>query len=172
MVTLILTHQPAPDFSLPDLDDQIHSLVNYRGRVVVLNFWSAECPHVTRTDSELAKLRKAWGDQVVLLPIASNINEPTELLRRTATERDLPLVLHDADHQVADRYRAQITPHYFVVDSGGILRYQGAFDDITFRQRTATQFYLRQAVEAILAGEQPDPDQTPAYGCTIVRYLV
>lgn len=172
MDTLIRTHQPAHDFSLPDLDGQTHHLRDYHGQVVVLNFWSAECPHVARTDSDLAPLRKAWGDQVIWLPIASNINEPLELLQRTATERDLSLVLHDADHQVADRYGVQINPHYFVIDSEGILRYQGAFDNITFRRRTATQFYLRQAVEAVLSGKLPDPDQTPTYGCTIVRYLV
>jgi len=172
MDTLIPTHQPAPDFSLPDLDGQIYRLQDYRGRVLVLNFWSAECPHVARTDLELGELRTAWGDQVALLPIASNVNEPPELLRSAATERGLSLVLNDADHQVADRYGAQITPHYFVVDFEGILRYQGAFDDVTFRRRRATQFYLRQAVEAVLIGELPEPDHTPAYGCTIVRYLV
>ncbi|UCH60461.1 MAG: redoxin domain-containing protein [Anaerolineales bacterium] len=170
MDTLIPTHQPAPDFSLPDLDGQIHHLKDYLGQLVIINFWSAECPHVARTDSELAKLREAWGDQVVLLLIASNVNEPPELLRTVANARDLSLILHDADHQVADSYRALTTPHYFIIDSEGILRYQGAFDDITFRQRTATRFYIRQAVEAILTGKQPNPEQTRTYGCTIVRH--
>ncbi|HSF80722.1 MAG TPA: redoxin domain-containing protein [Anaerolineales bacterium] len=172
MDTMILIHQPAPEFSLPDLGGEMHSLSEHRGRVVVLNFWSAECPHVARTDSELNTLLKSWGERVSLLSVASNINEPVELLQRVAAERGLPLVLHDPDHQVADRYGVLINPHYFVIDPQGILRYQGAFDDITFRQRTASQAYLRQAVEAVLAGQQPDPEQTPPYGCTIVRHRI
>jgi len=172
MDTLIRTHQPAPDFSLPDLDGKFHRLRDCRGRVAVLNFWSAECPHAARADSELLVLMKTWGERVTLLQIAANINEPEELLRRTAAERGLPLVLRDRDQQVVNRYGALTTPHCFVVDAQGILRYQGAYDNLTFRQRTATEFYLRQAVEAVLAGEPPDPEQTPPYGCAIVRHLV
>jgi hypothetical protein len=59
----------------------------------------------------------------------------------------------------------------FVVDRDGILRYRGAVDDITFRQRQATRFFLREAVEALLAGRQPDVGETPAYGCAIVREI-
>ena len=169
MDALIRTHQPVPDFSLPDLEGKLHRLRDYRGRLAVVNFWSAECPHAARVDSELLAIMKTWGERVTLLPIAANVNEHEELLRETAAERGLPLVLLDRDQQVADRYRALTTPHCFVVDAQGILRYQGAFDNLSFRQRAATQFYLRQAVEAVLAGQPPDPEQTPPYGCAIVR---
>jgi hypothetical protein len=57
-----------------------------------------------------------------------------------------------------------------VIDQAGLLRYQGAVDDVTFRQRTPTRYYLREAVEALLAGRQPQPQETPPYGCTVVRY--
>ena len=171
MDALIRTHLPAPDFSLPDLGGKVHRLRDYRGRVVALNFWSAECPHAARVDQELVALLGNWGSQVVLMPVAANPNEPPELLRRIAAERGLPVVLHDRDQQVTDRYGALTTPHCFVIDPEGILRYQGAFDNFTFRQRTPTQFYLRQAVDAVLAGRLPDPERTPPYGCTIVRHL-
>jgi hypothetical protein len=57
-----------------------------------------------------------------------------------------------------------------VIDATGILRYRGAFDDVTFRQRTPARFYLKEAVEVLLAGKLPDPAETQPYGCTIVRY--
>lgn len=167
---MIPNAQPAPDFTLPDQDGRLHSLHDYRGRVVVLNFWSAECPQAARVDAELLPLVRAWGEAVALLSIASNANEGAELITRVAAQRTLPLILLDSEHKVADLYAAQTTPHLFVVDAQGILRYQGAFDDVTFRQRTPTRHYLRQAVEAVLAGRQPDPSQTPPYGCSIVRY--
>jgi peroxiredoxin len=145
-------------------------LREYRGRVVILNFWSAECPWCERADHSLAADLLEWGSTVAWVSIASNANEPAEELQRVAAERGLPVVLHDVHQQVADRYGAVTTPHVFVIDPQGILRYQGALDDVTFRQRTTTRNYLREAVLALKAGCLPEPAQTPAYGCTIVRY--
>jgi peroxiredoxin len=170
MDPLIAAGQPAPDFTLPALDGMEHSLAFQRGRLAIVNFWSAECPWSERADRALVACLAAWGDRVALLSIASNANEGRELLARAAAERRLPLVLVDAGQRVADLYGAQTTPHLFVVDAAGALRYQGAFDDVTFRRREPAQHYLRQAVEALLAGRQPDPAQTPPYGCSIVRY--
>jgi peroxiredoxin len=167
---LIPNHQFAPDFHLPDLEGAMHQLQSECGQITVINFWSAECPWVERADHALLAYLQDWGDAVALWSIASNANEPIDLLRRVADERGLPLLLHDADQRVADLYNAQTTPHLFVLDSSGIVRYQGAFDDVTFRQRTPTRGYLRQTVEALLAGQDPDPEQTSPYGCIIVRY--
>ncbi len=110
-----------------------------------------------------------WGHAVQYLPIASNVNESQELIANVASTRDLTLLLHDVDHKVADLYGAITTPHMFVIDAQGILRYQGAFDDVTFRQRTPTQNYLHMAVEAIQGDKLPEPDRTSPYGCTVVR---
>ena len=167
---MIPNHQPAPDFQLPDLDGVMHHLQSNRGQITVINFWSAECPWAERADRDLLVDLHDWGETVSLWSIASNANEPPERLRRVADERGIPLLLHDADHRVADLYDAQTTPHLFVLDAEGIVRYQGAFNDITFRKCNPTRFYLRQAVEALLAGQDPDPEQTSPYGCTIVRY--
>jgi peroxiredoxin len=164
-------NQPAPDFSLPDLDSHLHRLSDYRGRNVILNFWSAECPHVRRADGELIPWLTEWDERASLLSVASNVNERPELLRQVAAERGIPLVLWDSRHEVADAYQAQITPQLFVIDADGLLRYQGAFDDVTFRQRVATRSYLKDAVEALLAGRSPDLAETAPYGCTIVRYV-
>jgi peroxiredoxin len=171
MDTIIQNGQPAPDFELPDLDGQLHRLGALRGRVVVLNFWSAECPWAERADQMLEAYRRKWGDAVVVWQIASNINESAEMLAEIARQRELPVVLHDSRHEVADQYGAQTTPHLFVIDGRGVLRYQGALDDTSFRQREARRFYLRQAVEAVLEGQDPDPAQTAPYGCTIVRAI-
>ncbi len=171
-LTMLTLNQLAPDFLLLDLDGTLHSLRNYRGRVVVLNFWSAECPHAARTDAQLVANQKTWGSKVVLISVASNANEPPELLRQVANQEGLTLILLDQGSDVADRYGAITTPHLFVIDEKGILRYQGAFDDINFRKRSATKHYLYDAVEAILAGALPNPAETPPYGCAIVRHVI
>ena len=165
-------NRPAPDFELPDLDGVLHRLADYRGRIVIVNFWSCECPHAERTDRVIIAMVVQWMEDVVLLSIASNQIESMDALAEAARTRRLPLVLVDREAIVADLFGAQITPHVFVMDREGILRYRGAVDDVTFRVRKPTRFYLDEAVEALLAGHLPAVAETPAYGCTIVREAV
>jgi peroxiredoxin len=164
-------HQPAPDFELPDLQGELHRPCDYRRKIVIINFWSAECPHSARTDSLILDLLEGWNGEVELLSIAANRNESLQMVGEAAKARRLPKVLIDAQHAVADQYDAVTTPHVFVLDRAGILRYRGAVDDVTFRRRESSQFFLRDAVEALLRGKVPELSETPAYGCTIVREI-
>ena len=159
----------APDFELRDINGQTRRLSDYRGRIVIVNFWSAECPHSERTDRSTMACLVQWGADVVMLSVAANRSESAQTIAEAANTRRLPTVLVDTDHVVADLYAAQTTPHVFVVDRDGILRYRGAVDDVTFRQRTAKRFYLEEAIEALRAGRTVESTETSAYGCTIVR---
>jgi peroxiredoxin len=164
-------NESAPDFELPDLYGKFHRLSDDRGKIVVVNFWSCECPHCERTDQALMAMSVQSADEVVLLSIASNRSESAQSIEEAAKTRRLPIVLIDADHFVADLYEAQTTPHVFVMDRNGFLRYRGAVDDVTFRQRKTTRLFLDEAVEALLEGQFPTLAETPAYGCTIVREI-
>jgi peroxiredoxin len=160
----------APDFSLSDLAGETHHLADERGRVVVLNFWSAVCPWSLRADDALAELFHEWRPRVTYWPIASNADETIEVLRSAAAERSLGVVLHDVEQRVADRYGAVATPQFFVIDVQGRVRYLGALDDVTFRNRIPRRAYLAQAVESVLDGRPPDPAMTLAHGCSLVRF--
>jgi peroxiredoxin len=162
-------NQPVPDFELPDLSGMRHHLSDYRGKIVIVNFWSCECPHSERTDKAILSMFGQWGDDVILLPIASNRNENTVAIKTVADLRRLPRVLIDAQCTIADLYEAQTTPHVFVIDRAGSLRYRGAVDDMTFRRPNPTRFFLEQAAGSLLNGNLPEVAETPAYGCTIVR---
>jgi peroxiredoxin len=164
-------NQPALDFELPDLAGASHRLSDYRGRVAIVNFWSADCPFVERVDADLLACLRDWGGGAALLTVAVNACETDEAIAAAARIRGLPLVLR-GNLQVREAYGAQTTPHLFVVDADGILRYRGAFDDVTFRQRTPTKVYLREAVIAVLEGCLPDPAETAAYGCAIVCFML
>jgi peroxiredoxin len=164
-------NQLAPDFTLPDLEGHIHMLSDYRGRLVIVNFWSAECPHSQRVDNFLQAYRAEWGEAVVILSIASNGNESQEMISRIARNRNLQVVLRDAEQAVAERYEALATPHVYLIDRQGVLRYRGAVDDVSFRQREPSRYYLKEAVDALLSGRLPDPLETQPFGCTIVRHL-
>ena len=162
-------NQPVPDFELPALDGRLYRLSDHRGKIVIVNFGSCECPHSERTDRAIMAMFVQWRDDVAMLSIASNRTESAEAVKNAADVRRLPTVLIDAQCFVADMFEAQTTPHVFVIDRGGILRYRGAIDDVTFRKRTPSRFFLDEAVEALLEGHLPVLTESPAYGCTIVR---
>jgi len=164
-------NQPTPDFELPDLQGHPCRLTDSRGRIVIVNFWSAECPHSERTDRLMMDYLAQWSEDVQLLSIAANRNESAQMVEEAARLRRLPIVLLDREHTVVDLYEAVTTPHAFVVDREGILRYRGAVDNVTFRHRKATRFYLEEALEALLAGRLPEVQETPGYGCAIVREI-
>lgn len=164
-------NQPVPDFSLTDLNGNIVNLKNYRGKIVIVNFWSCECPHSERTDKAILSMWAQWRDEVELITIASNRNEKAEEIKNVSEARRIPNVWLDADCEAANRFEAATTPHVFVIDKIGILRYRGAVDDVKFRQKTPTRFYLDEAIEAVLAGRLPEIQETPAYGCAIVREI-
>ncbi len=161
---------PAPDFELQDLDGRTHRLSERRGSVVILNFWSAECPWAERGDRLLAACREEWGAEIHVWWIDANANETPELMRSVADARRIGPVLIDPAHTVADLYGAATTPHFYVVDGGGVLRYRGAPDDVHWAQKQRSKDYLGPAVTAALAERTPDPSSTPAFGCSLVRF--
>lgn len=161
-----------PDFTLPDLQGRIHILGDYRGRIVVLTFWSADCPYSGQADERLLAYGREWGQAVVVLDVASNDSESREQLAAAAKSRKAPVILHDERHRLADRFAAVTTPHCFVIDGSGVLRYQGAFDDTSLRRRQPLRVYVKEAVDALLAGRPPDPVSTQPFGCAIVRIML
>jgi peroxiredoxin len=165
--------QAAADFTLSDLSGMPHTLSTQRGAIVVVNFWSAECPWSRRADAILAYKLAAWSKQGVLIwGIASNASEPEREIRAEVEDRRTPYpVLLDPGNRVADLYAAISTPHFYLVDAGGVVRYIGALDDATFRKREPKTFYLDDAINAVLEGRAPEPAETPAYGCAIVRVV-
>ena len=160
-----------PDFALPDLSGNIHHLDDYRGKIVIVNFCSAECPWSERADKNLMEISNRFSGQVVVLPVASNLNETDEMINEAIHQRDISFVLRDVGCGLADLWQAQTTPHAFVIDQSGILRYRGAIDDVTFRKRTPERFYVVEAVAALMSGRLPEVQETSAYGCAIVRIL-
>ncbi len=162
----------APDFTLTDVLSGVElTLADFRGKVVVLNFWSGDCPWTRHYDDYFAERSGRWSEQGIrLLHVDSNATETPGEIEQWAYEMDIAApILHDASGEVAAAYGAQVTPHVFVVTPEGRLAYQGAVDDRSFRQEEPTVNYLDRAVEAVKAGRPPDPAETPAYGCAIVR---
>ena len=163
---------PAPDFELVDLRGDLHSLRDELGSILVLNFWSAECIHSQRADEEFETMAKEWGEGVSFWCIASNENEDDELIRNVAASNKIDRLLRDQHLAVAEAYGAVTTPHVFVIDERGVLRYSGAFNDVSLRQRTPTRNYLQEAVKAVQNGVDPEHSETSPFGCAIIRHPI
>ncbi|MBI3242756.1 MAG: redoxin domain-containing protein [Chloroflexi bacterium] len=166
-----LINRPAPDFALPIAGSGRVVLADLRGNVVVLHFWSAECPWSRRADIMIVYRQAAWERKGVrVVGVACSSNEPESEIRYEAGIRHIkyPIAL-DADQYVANLYKVQITPHFFVLDSRGVIRYTGGLDDVTDKQRMPRKLHLDRAVSALLGNRAPDPAFTPPFGTPIVR---
>lgn len=168
-----LINRFAPDFALPAVNGGRVSLSDFRGAFVVLTFWSAECPWSRRADVLLVYRAPSWTPRgVQLLGVAPNITETETEIAHEMERRGVRYpVLLDQDQSAANAYKAQTTPHFFVMDKRGIVRYAGALDDANFKQPRPKTVYLDRAVTALLEGKAPEPAVTLPYGCSIVRRM-
>ena len=163
---------PVPDFDLPVIDgEESIRLSDLRGQIVVIDFWSHECPWSQRYEPYFAEQVGTWAQQGIrLLVINSNANESDVEVRAALDERRLSFtVLRDAGNAVADAYGAITTPHVYVIDREGQLAYRGAVDDLNWRQTEPNVHYLDEALAALLAGKAPEQAVSQPRGCTIVR---
>lgn len=166
-----LVNRPAPDFALPLIGGGRLGLYDLRGSVVVIHFWSAECPWSRRADLVLVYRQMAWERKNVrIVGVACNANEPESEIKYEAELRRVkyPIAL-DATQDTTNAYRVQITPHFVVVDPRGIIRYSGALDDTSATSRLPKTIYLDRAVNAVLKEQPPNPALTTPYGLPIVR---
>jgi peroxiredoxin len=169
---------PAPDFTLPNVnsaDNQAITLSSLKGKIVVISFDSKNCPvarayHQRFNDFYSTTVQTADAKPPVLfLAINSNENEQAGDIKNAADGYGAKYpILKDAGSKVADLYGAMCTPHVFIVDSQGNLRYIGAFDDAQ-RVSKVSQHYVADAVAALQAGKDPSTPQTEPFGCAIHR---
>ena len=168
-----LLGQSAPDFQLTDAAGQAHRLSDYRGRMVVLEWTNPTCPFVKRHYGEgtMETLSAAYADtQVVWLAINSTHYNTVEETRKWEAEQEqtYPTLL-DPDGAVGRLYGARTTPHMFVIDTRGVLRYDGAIDDDPRGSKETGQRvqYVSEALDAILSGGDPAMATTRPYGCSV-----
>lgn len=161
----------APDFSLPMVGGGRFRPADAAGKILVINFWSAECQWSRRADVVLVYRMLTWVSKgVVVVGIVSNVTEVDTDIFPEAQRRGVkyPLLL-DMDNSVADAYKAYTTPQFYVCDAKQIIRYIGALDDGNDQRPTASVIYVDNAVKALLNNKLPDPALTSPFGCPIVR---
>ena len=172
--------QPAPGFTLTDVDGQVHRLSDYRGKTVVLEWTNPTCPIVGkhyRSGNMPALQRSATADGVVWLSINSGHRGSagdfgTARIRQWLKSYGAAptAYLRDPDGEVGRLYGATATPDMYVITGEGTLVYAGAIDSIASSDASdiahATN-YVRAALASVRQGEPVAVATSHPYGCSI-----
>ena len=166
----------APAFTLKGVDGKNHSLADYKGKVVVLEWINPNCPVSNRHAREktMTDLVKQHGE-VVWLGINSTSPSSGDFLKpadHQAYDQKFGItypVLYDETGQVGHAYGARTTPHMFIVGADGKIAYNGAIDDDPpGRKAKADRLnFVGQGLNAEKKGTDPDPASTKPYGCSV-----
>jgi peroxiredoxin len=162
--------QSAPDFNLPDLRGQSHTLKEQRGKITVIAFLSVQCPISNAYNERIRALAEDYAKQgVAFLAINSSAPESIADIKAHALQHNFAFpILKDTGNKVADAYGAERTPEIFVVDAQGVLRYHGRIDNSQDLRRVKRND-LREALNELLAGKPVSVSEAKAMGCVIKR---
>src|SRR6266404_9151930 len=175
---------PAPDFNLTGVDGHTYTLKDFAdAKLLVVVFTCNHCPTAQYYEERLKQLVSDYQDKGVAV-VAIMPNDPKSLrldelgwtdlsdsfeeMKIRAHDRNFNFpYLYDGDTEtVARAYGPVATPHVFVFDSLRKLRYVGAMDD-SERVHQVTKHYVRDALDALLAGREPEVTKTKIVGCSV-----
>ena len=163
-----------PSFKLPGVDGSDHALGDFRdAKLLALVQYCNHCPYVLAWEDRLMKLARDYADRGLrVVAVNSNdaaryLDDSFERMKERAEQLDFPFdYLYDESQSLARTLGAERTPEVFLFDEARRLRYHGAIDDYR-DDETVQQNYLRDAIEALLAGVEPPVTETEAVGCSV-----
>jgi len=170
----------APAFTLPDTYGEEHSLSDFAGKWVVLEWLNYGCPFVQKhyRSGNMQQLQAEYGEKgVVWLAVVSSAPgkqgyyEPDAMNEQNeAHENKAAAVLLDPEGTVGMAYGAQTTPQMYVINPEGVLLYNGAIDDKPSSRVSdidGAHNYLVQALDEAMAGQPVSQPTTKPYGCSV-----
>jgi peroxiredoxin len=172
--------QPAPAFTLTDINGQTHSLSDFKGKVVVLEWFNSGCPFVVKfyRNGDLPRIQREFTDKGVVWLAINSTNPSHPNFRDNAASLGIwnewsmaaTAKLLDPDGTVGRSYDARTTPHMFIIDADGILVYKGAIDSVSSTNTAdiaRAENYVVRALNEILDGKPVSLPTTRPYGCSI-----
>jgi len=166
----------APTFSgipaiAPNGEETSLSLSDIKEDVVVLVFLANHCPAVQACDDRIIDFVSDYKDKnVKLVAVCVNDMDTDRLpaIKKHMKEKGINYSYgYDESQAIGRSYGAVVTPHFFVLDKARNIRYIGAMDDNVFSEDKAKKQFVRDAVDALLAGKNPPVEETAPKGCGI-----
>ena len=167
----------AEDFKLKNVDGNWVSLNTFEGvKGYIVVFTCNHCPYAQLYEHRIIDLHYDYAPKGFPV-VAINPNSPLiveedsyEEMQKRASKYGYPFkYLFDEEQIVYPRFGATRTPHVFILDKDMIVRYIGAIDDNPESEQDIKVHYVRNAVDALLKNEMPNPDFTRAVGCTVKK---
>ena len=164
----------APAFTLPATDGERHAFPPDGDGPAVVVFTCNHCPYALAWHDRLAALARDYADRGVSV-VAVNPNDAERypgdsfdaMRERVDAEGGWPFpYMRDEDQSVARSFGAATTPEVFVFDADGRLGYRGA-PDADHQDPSLNAAWVREALEALLAGERPQRPETEPKGCSV-----
>lgn len=153
------------------VDDAKHGLADYKdAKAVVVVFTCNGCPFAKTYEDRLVELQKDYRDRGVQVVAINVNNRPVDRLdkmkeRAKKKAFNFPY-LYDASQKSARDYGAEMTPEVFLLDGGRKIAYMGAIDN-NIEPHRVTKPYLRDAIDAVLAGKAPAVKESKPHGCSV-----
>jgi peroxiredoxin len=170
----------APQFTAVDTYGKSHALSEFKGKTVILEWTNDGCPYVQKhygsgnmqkVQKDLTAAGAVWLSVISSAPGKQGYVGGAEANQLTASRGAKPTaVLLDPKGEVGRAYEAQTTPHMFVIDKAGVLRYMGAIDDQPTTDRDSVagaRNYVREAFAAVSTGGKVAVTATDPYGCSV-----
>jgi peroxiredoxin len=170
----------APDFTLPDSFGKNHSLSDYAGKIVVLEWLNHGCPFVVKhyDSGNMQKLQKmakdkdvVWFSIISSAPGKQGYSTPGQANETAQEKKAVPAaILLDPEGTVGKLYDAITTPHMYIIDKQGRLVYNGGIDDIrstNVDDIVKAKNYVRMALEELLSGKEVSVKTSRPYGCSV-----
>lgn len=119
----LVTRRPAPDFELRDRQGRMHTLRELRGKAVVLNFWSVDCPPCVEEMPSLRRLSEISRAHENFAVVTVSVDASWDAVSRLFPEGDQTLVLFDPQRTVVtERYGTSMFPETYFIDAEGNIR--------------------------------------------------
>jgi len=171
---------PAPAFTLTDTAGVTHNLSDFAGKTVVLEWTNHDCPFVKKHyngENMQRQQADATADGVVWLVVNSSALGKQGYVSPAQAEQiqadwkaQQTAYLFDTDGSVGKAYGAKTTPHMYIIDAEGMLRYNGAIDSIPSASPAdieKAEQYVEIALAELAAGEPVSRPLTQPYGCSV-----
>jgi peroxiredoxin len=165
---------PAPAFSLQDQSGNTVTLEQFKGKVVVLEWFNNECPYVVKhyKNGDMNRVASQWTDKGVVWLAVNSTNGKTNA-DNAAVAKDWNInrpILNDATGATGRAYGAKTTPHMYVIDTAGNVAYIGAIDSNSSSKPedvSGATNYVSKALDEVLAGKTVTTAETKSYGCSV-----
>lgn len=160
-----------PSFSLTDTAGKTHTLADYKGKILVLNFCSQQCPFSRGADPAISALATKYADKgVAFLGVDSHKDTTVAQIAEHIQSAKISYpIVKDVDNKYADLVGAKVTPELYIIDKEGKLAYHGAPDNRTAPEGTPTKHYAEDALAALTEGKPVEVKEVTAWGCSIKR---